>query len=68
MSISIHRQLHRLVTEFVEHFNHARPHQGIGLRIPARFDQDDHPQLGRVASTPVLGGLHHSYTRVANLN
>ena len=68
MLILHRRQLHRLVTEFVDHFNHARPHQGIGQRIPARFDQDYHPQPGKVASTPVLGGLHHSYTRVANLN
>jgi len=65
----LHRQqLHRLVTEFIDYYNLSRPHQGIGQRIPARFDQNYHSQSGRVVSTPVLGGLHHSYTRTTNLN
>ena len=28
------RQLHRVIKEYVEYFNRARPHQGIGQRIP----------------------------------
>jgi putative transposase len=65
----LHRQqLHRLVIEFIDYYNHSRPHQGIGQRIPARFDQNYHPQSGRVVSTLVLGGLHHSYARITNLN
>jgi transposase InsO family protein len=62
----LHRtQLHRPVAEFVGYYNHSRPHQGIGQRIPARFDEEHHPQSGRIISIPVLNGLHHSYTRVA---
>jgi putative transposase len=68
MLILLRQQLHRLITEFVDYYNHSRPHQGIGQRIPARFGQDCHPQSGKIASIPVLGGLHHSYTCVANLN
>jgi putative transposase len=65
----LHRQqLHRLVAEFIDYYNLSRPHQGIGQRIPARFDQNYHPKSGQVVSTPVLGGLHHSYTRTTNLN
>ena len=65
----LHRDpLHRLVTAFVDYYNHARPHQGIKQRIPARFDQDSPPQLGSITSTPVLGGLHHSYTRAPCLS
>jgi transposase InsO family protein len=60
--------LHRLVTRFVAYYNRARPHQGIHQRSPARFDRDLHPPAGRVAATPVLGGLHHSYIRVSHLN
>ncbi|MBC8445571.1 MAG: transposase, partial [Chloroflexi bacterium] len=60
-------QLHRLVTQFVDFYNHSRPHQGIRQRIPARFNEDYHPQAGRITSMPVLGGLHHSYARVAYL-
>ena len=64
----LHRnQLHRLVAEFVDYYNHSRPHQGIGQRIPARFDEEHHPQSGRITSIPVLGGLHHSYARVTYL-
>ncbi len=43
----------------------SRPHKGIGQRIPARFDEEQQPQSGRITSIPVLNGLHHSYTRVA---
>ncbi|MCX6027606.1 MAG: integrase core domain-containing protein, partial [Chloroflexi bacterium] len=28
------RHLHRVIKEYVEYFNRARPHQGIGQRIP----------------------------------
>jgi putative transposase len=58
------RHLHRLLKEYRLYFNHARSHQGIGQRIPARFDEEHPPQSGRIASIPVLNGLH-SYTRVA---
>jgi transposase InsO family protein len=61
-------QLRRLVTQFVDYYNHSRPHQGISQRIPARLGQHRHPQTGRVTSTPVLGGLHHSYARIAHLH
>ena len=61
-------QLHRLVTEFVNYYNHSSPRQGIEQRIPGRFDLNYHPQSGRVVSTPVLGGLHHSYACITNLN
>jgi putative transposase len=62
----LHRaQLHRLVAEFVDYCNYSRPHQGTGQHIPARFDEEHHPQSGRITSIPVLSGLHHSYTPVA---
>jgi transposase InsO family protein len=61
-------QLHRRVTEFVDYYNHSRPHQGIGQRIPARFNEDHRFASGRTASIPVLGGLHHSYVRAAYLS
>ncbi|MGA2805523.1 MAG: integrase core domain-containing protein [Acidimicrobiales bacterium] len=30
------RHLERVLTEFVEHYNSARPHRGIDLEVPAR--------------------------------
>ena len=54
--------------EHVRCFNHARPHLGIGQRIPARFGERAPAQSGRIIATPVLGGLHHGYSRVASPN
>ncbi len=62
------RHLHRVIGEYVAYFNHARPHQGIGQRIPEPPDDVTSEQVGgssRVVGYPVLGGLHHDYRRVA---
>ena len=61
------RHLRRLVREYVDYFNHARPHQGIG-RIPDPQDVDRIDELQAhqsVIAVPVLGGLHHDYRRAA---
>jgi putative transposase len=53
------RHLRRLVREYVDYFNHARPHQGIG-RIPDPKDADEigEPQTHQpVMAVPVPGGL-----------
>ena len=56
------RQLHRVMKEYQEYFNHARPHQGIKQRIPCQQVQDAEPQMiGELISRPVLGGLHTDY-------
>jgi putative transposase len=62
------RHLHRVIGEYVAYFNHARPHQGLGQRIPDPPDDSGHEDLGgssHVIGYPVLGGLHHDYRRVA---
>jgi transposase InsO family protein len=46
------------------YFNRARPHQGIGQRIPDVGERTPPPRTGEVVSVPLLGGLHHDY-RVA---
>jgi putative transposase len=61
------RQLHRLLKAYALYFNQARPHQGLGQRIP---DLPVHAALpsnqpDRVLTVPVLGGLHHDYRRAA---
>ena len=56
------RHLHRIMKEYGEYFNRARPHQGLGQRIPCRPVQMAGPSESRqVVSCPVLGGLHHNY-------
>jgi putative transposase len=56
------RHLHRVVKEYKGYFNHARPHQGIEQCVPSQPERLEAPPANRkVASRPVLGGLHHDY-------
>jgi transposase InsO family protein len=61
------RHRRRLATEYVDYYNHARPHQGLNQRIPAPMRILDDPlRAGQpVQALPVLSGLHHDYRRVA---
>jgi hypothetical protein len=62
------RHLHRVIGKYVAYFNPARPHQGIGQRIPGPPDDgacEDMDGLSRVIGYPMVGGLHHDYRRVA---
>jgi putative transposase len=58
------RALASILRRYCRYFNSARPHQGIGQRVP------DGPttaaDAGRpIVEIPVLGGLHHEYRRAA---
>ena len=58
------QHLGRLVAQYKQYFNEARPHQGIGQRIPGK------PVVAiditkPIVAKPVLGGLHHDYRRAA---
>ena len=58
--------LKRLLCEFIEDYYHvARPHQGLGGETPVPHEAPDISGPTRLVSTPVLGGLHHTYSRVA---
>jgi putative transposase len=61
------KQLQRLLQSYVLYFNHARPHQGLGQRIPEppMLSTSSPNQSGQVRSVPVLGGLHYDYRRAA---
>ena len=68
MLILNERHLHRITSEYVAYFNHSRPHQGIGQRIPDPHEEDENRVGecdGRIIGHPVLGGLHHDYRRGA---
>ena len=58
------RHLRAVLTEYVDYVNHARPHQGLGQRIPSGVA---HPSTayGQVVVFPVLAGLHHDYRLAA---
>jgi len=53
------KQIRKIIHDYVDYYNHQRPHQGIG-EIP---DPNLNPGIGRVRKEPVLGGLHHTYYR-----
>jgi hypothetical protein len=54
------KHLYRVVREYKQYFNLARPHQGIEQRIPCRSERLETPPVnGTLASRPVLNGLHH---------
>ena len=60
--------LERLLREFIETYYHpARPHQGLDGDTPIPQPTADASIAGstRLISTPILGGLHHRYQRVA---
>lgn len=56
------RHLERVLRDFVEHYNSARPHRGIDLEIPIPYlpvQRFDGPE--RVERLDRLGGLLHEY-------
>jgi len=61
------QQLHRLLTGYILYFNQARPHQGLGQRIPdPTVPSAPLPnQPNQVIAIPVLGGLHHDYRQAS---
>lgn len=55
-----------VLQSYCEYFNAARPHQGIGQRIPTGSpERVARPGLRSVEEIPVLGGLHHEYRLAA---
>jgi putative transposase len=50
-------QVLKIVKEYVDYYNHQRPHQGIGW-IP---DPNQLSGFGLIRSEHVIGGLHHNY-------
>jgi len=58
--------LGRLVAQYKEYFNEARPHQGIGQRATDPWKQPAVINITKpIVTKPVLGGLHHDYRRAA---
>ena len=58
--------LHAVLAEYQAHYNTARPHQGIGQRVP----DGSHLTVAdlnreRILRKPVLGGLINQYARAA---
>ena len=69
MIVMSERHLRRILLEWIRHYNRGRPHSSLGPGIPERpnnaiSELPDHHRLPvgcRVATTAILGGLHHEY-------
>jgi hypothetical protein len=57
------RHLSKVLKEYREFYNNSRPHQGIGQEIPVQPQTPN--EEGKIVGFPALGGLHHTYQRVA---
>ncbi len=60
----VHLQ-HVLAEYSLSYFNTARPHQGIGQRVPVLGERSQARCAGSVSAIPVLGGLHNDYRAAA---
>jgi transposase InsO family protein len=62
------RHLKQVLTEYLRHYNTARPHRGVNLQMPTLATQPPSAstsQLHRIERTDVLGGLIHEYSHAA---
>ena len=57
--------LKRVLGEFIDHYHHARPHQGLGQRRPCEPAEVIPLPTGRVERRDRLGGVLHEYFRAA---
>src|SRR2546430_13106164 len=64
------RQLSRVLTEYLRHYNTVRPHRSLDLQSPRRTPRLTLVESGTVESpvqrVDVLGGLIHEYRRAAS--
>ncbi len=65
------RHLYRMLSEWVRHYNAARPHTALGPGIPVpgpelptevQPKRHELPKGARVTARPILSGLHHEYS------
>jgi putative transposase len=63
------RQLHRVLTEYLRHYNTVRPHRSLDLRPPrpASRPMSVEPDIveSSVQRVDLLGGLIHEYRHAA---
>ncbi|MFC7718518.1 integrase core domain-containing protein [Nonomuraea recticatena] len=59
------RHLHRILTRYLEHYNTARPHRGLGQLSPSQAETGQPSPVDlashRVHRRPILGGLVNEY-------
>jgi putative transposase len=56
--------LRRVLSAYLAYYHEARTHLSLGKDAPEPRSVH-RPDLGRIVETPMVGGLHHRYTRRA---
>ncbi len=64
LTVLSQRQIAARLDEYVRYYNTTRPHLSLNRNSPQPREPDP-PANGRAVATPILGGLHHEYPRVA---
>ncbi len=59
------RHLEKVLAEYIDHYNYARPHQGIDQRRPSQPANVIPLPTGRVERRDRLGGVLREYSRGA---
>jgi putative transposase len=59
------RHLEAVITEYIRHYNEARPHRGLQLDQPLPRPATSAAPDGEVIRRDVLGGIIHEYERAA---
>ena len=54
----------RVLVDYFDYFRRHRPHQGLDQDFPQPRPIEP-PDQGKIIGLPLLGGLHHRYTRHA---
>ena len=57
-------QLHGILTEFFDYYHRVRPHKSLDDDSPEGREVED-DRRKKIVALPLLGGLHHHYTRKA---
>jgi len=55
--------LRRLLRDYLAYYHNVRTHLSLDKDSPARAVHRS--DLGRIVQTPLVGGLHHRYSRLA---
>ena len=56
--------LRRVLACYLDYYHRSRPHQSLSGNAPIPR-MVERPSMGEVVSVPLVGGLHHRYTRAA---
>jgi len=58
------RHLHHVLTEYFQYYHRHRPHRGLNQDCPEPRAIEP-PERGKIVALPMVGALHHRYTRQA---